>query len=341
MLPPYLLLFLLVTACDLTQQSAKKNQFSYSGNIMGTTFTVKIPKLPDEIDGKLLKMEIMALLLAVDGSMSTYNQDSELTKINANNTTEKIPISTSLFAVLAEAQRVGTLSNGAFDVSVGTLINLWGFGPDKATTELPSDLFIKQTLQATSYDNYLLDQSSRTIKKLKPNLNLDLSGLAKGYAVDQVAALLESKKLADFLVEIGGELKLKGRNGNNEFWKIAIEKPIATRRDVQSIIKVTDIAIASSGDYRNFFAQEGRRYSHIIDPKTGRPVNHNLVSVTVLNNRAMTADALATAFMVLGVKRGLILADKEKIAVLFFVKAGNDFFEQSSNSYQDYFEETR
>ena len=330
----YLLLVIVLTSCDSAQQSAKHNQFSYSDWIMGTTFNIKAPELPGCVDGEQLKAEIMSLLVEIDGQMSTYKYDSELSKINTNTTTDKIVVSTALFKVLTEAQRIGALSGGAFDITVGPLVNLWGFGPDKTVTEAPSAQLIEQALEKTGNDSLLLDKASQSIEKLKPKIYLDLSALAKGYAVDQVAALLESKQVSDFLVEIGGELKLKGHNRDKKAWRIAVEKPDAESRTIQAVLSATDIAIASSGDYRNFFEQDGQRYSHTIDPRTGWPISHNLVSVTVLNKSTMTADALATAFMVLGAKRGLALAEQKKIAVLFYVKSDNGFIEKSSTAYQ-------
>ena len=332
-----LLLAVLLTACNSEQQSAKQNQLSYSDSIMGTMFNIKIPELPKDVNHEQLKAEIMSLLVEIDGQMSTYKQDSELSKINANTTRDKIVVSAALFEVLTEAQRISALSAGAFDITVGPLVNLWGFGSDKTLSKPPSEQLIKQALQKTGYDSFLLDQTDLAIKKLKPEIYLDLSALAKGYAVDQVAKLLESKQVSDFLVEIGGELNLKGHNSDKKAWRIAVEKPTADSRSIQTVIAVTDIAIASSGDYRNFFEQDGRRYSHTINPRTGWPISHNLISVTVLSNSTMTADALATAFMVLGAEQGLALAEQEKIAALFFLKSDNGLIEKSSTAYQNYF----
>lgn len=336
-----LFLVLLLTGCDSTQQPAHQNQFSYSDWIMGTTFNIKIPKLPKGVDDEQLKVEIMSLLVEIDSQMSTYKQDSELSKINASTTTDKIVISAALFKVLTEAQRISMLSAGAFDITVGPLVNLWGFGPDKTVTEPPSEQLIEQALEKIGNDCFLLDQTTQSIEKLNSEIYLDLSALAKGYAVDQVAALLESKQVSDFLVEIGGELNLKGHNGDNQAWRIAVEKPDAESRTIQSVISATDIAIASSGDYRNFFEQDGQRYSHTIDPRTGWPITHKLVSVTVLSQSTMTADALATAFMVLGAEQGLALAEQEKMAVLFYLKSDNGFIEKSSTAYQNYLTEKK
>lgn len=331
-----LLLVFLLSACDSAPQTTKQSQFSYSDWIMGTTFNIKIPELPNEVDGEQLKVEIMSLLVEIDGKMSTYKKDSELSILNANPATEKTAVSASLYKVLHEAQRISELSGGAFDITIGKLVNLWGFGPDKAITEPPSEQVIDQALQKAGYANLILDRETLSIEKRNSQIYIDLSALAKGYAVDQIAEHLENKLITDFLVEIGGELKLKGHNKDNKAWRIAIEKPIADSRDIQTVIEVTDIAIASSGDYRNFFEQNDKRYSHTIDPRTGRSITHNLVSVTVLDDSTMTADAMATTFMVLGAKKGLVLAEREKISAIFYVKSDNGFIEYSSSKYKKF-----
>ncbi|PKM38440.1 MAG: FAD:protein FMN transferase ApbE, partial [Gammaproteobacteria bacterium HGW-Gammaproteobacteria-10] len=178
-----------------------------------------------------------------------------------------------------------------------------------------------------------------SIKKDHSDLYIDLSAIAKGYGVDQVGLLLEKKGINDYLVEIGGELRLRGRKPDGNDWRIAIEKPTSEQRMIQKIVSITDISVATSGDYRNFFEAEGVRFSHTIDPRTGRSINHNLASVTVLSETAMEADAWATAFMVLGAEQGLRLAEQQHIPVLFITKTEKGFSETSTSAFSDYFKE--
>lgn len=331
-----LLLVFFISGCNLgSTDSAKLKQFSYSDWIMGTTFSIKVPRLPENISEEQLKADIMTLLLEIDGQMSTYKKDSELSRINTNISADAIALSRPLFTVIREAQRLSELSSGAFDITVGKLVNLWGFGPDQRITAPPSDQLIELALEKTGHVLFVLDEKNLTITKLNPNIYLDLSALAKGYAVDRVTELLESKLIDNYMVEIGGELSLKGHNSKNRKWQIAIEKPTAEAREIQTIIVISDTAIASSGNYRNFFEQDGQRYSHTIDPRTGRPITHKLVAVTVLSESTMTADGLATAFMVLGADKALALAEQEKMQVLFYIKSDNGFIEQSSTAYQN------
>lgn len=324
-----------LTACDQYVEQRKQYQFAHSGPTMGTSFSIKVPQLPEAVDPEQLKKGIDQRLQAINNAMSTYLSDSELSRFNANRSTDWQLVSAPLFAVLNQARQISLLSAGAYDITVGPLVNLWGFGPDPMVFEAPDDQSIKQRLNQIGYQHLELKTDSTAVKKDHPDLYIDLSSLAKGYAVDQVSDFLEANKISAYLVEIGGEIRLKGKNINGESWRIAVEKPTADRRMIQRILPITDIAIATSGDYRNFFEHNGVRFSHTIDPRTGRPITHNLASVTILRDTAMEADALATALMVLGPDQGYRLAERQQIAALFIIKSDEGFVERSTQAYNE------
>jgi thiamine biosynthesis lipoprotein len=222
---------------------------------------------------------------------------------------------------------------------VGKLVNLWGFGVEPMNFTVPDTGLLQQTLAATGYQHLSINPSTAEIKKAIPQLYLDLSAIAKGYAVDQVALLLEKQGIQDYMVEIGGEIRLKGKNISGNGWNIAIEKPTSAQRMIQKIVSISNTAMATSGDYRNFFESNGIRYSHTLDPRTGRPIHHQLASVTILSDTAMTADGLATAMMVLGENEGYQLAQQHAIAALFIIKTADGFVEKSTSAFRNFFKE--
>lgn len=327
-----LLLVFLLSAC---QQQQEKPQYPlhYSDAIFGTSYTVKVTSLPESVKSEVLKTQIKQLLDVLDGQMSTYQQDSELSLINKKISSEWITVSESLYTVLKQANTISNLSAGAFDITVGPLVNLWGFGPDAHSFIAPTDEKIKKQLSKTGFKRLLFDDKKKQIKKQNPKLYLDLSAIAKGYAVDRVGLLLEAQGINHYMVEIGGELRLKGLNIQNKPWRIAVEKPTPEKRMIQKVLPLTDISLATSGDYRNFFEAEGVRFSHTIDPRSGRPITHKLASITILSDTTMKADAFATALMVLGLEQGFQLAEKEKLAALFIIKTKDGFIEKASSSF--------
>lgn len=304
--------------------------------MMGTSYTVKVSRLPEGIDGARLGEKISAVLEQINAQMSTYLADSELSRINRNPSTDWQPVSRPLYRVLLEAQRISRLTGGAFDITVGPLVNLWGFGPAAMQFEPPAEDLIEEQLNLVGYRHLQLREEPVSVRKAIAGLYLDLSALAKGYAVDQVAELLEQQGITDYMVELGGEIRLRGSNLSGKPWRIAVEKPTPEKRMIQRVLSITDVAMATSGDYRNFFEFDGRRFSHTIDPRTGRPIEHRLASVTILRQTSMEADALATAMMVLGPEQGYQLAEKEKIAALFIIKDAEGFVEKSTSAFQQY-----
>jgi len=308
----------------------------FDGLTMGTSWSVKVVDLPAAVDQSAIRSAIVATLAAINHSMSTYDTKSELSQFNQSTSTDWISVSDALAEVLATANRISKLSAGAYDVTVGPLVNLWGFGPVDTHDKIPQQQEIDAARARTGYTNLDVRRTPPAIRKHLPGLYVDLSSIAKGYAVDRVAGLLEQQGINDYLVEIGGEIRGTGRNERGSIWRIGIERPSATSRSVYSALEINGAGLATSGDYRNYFERNGRRYSHTIDPVSGRPVTHKLASVTVLSSSAMLADALATALMVMGPSTGYELAEREGIAAFFIVKAHDGFVDMATSTFTGY-----
>ena len=307
---------LALTACG----DSRLPQLELTGSAMGTTFKVVLVEPPETLAADALEGDIVASLRDVDDLASTWRDDSEISIFNANPSIDWIVVSAEFCAVLQQAISVSLETDGAFDVTVGPLVNLWGFGPDGQVLEPPSDAAIDAALQSVGVDKLETDCEDRLVRKASPSLYVDLSGWAKGYAVDEVAQLLDTHGLENYLVEIGGEVRVSGHNSENRKWAIAIEAPSTSERVPHAVLRVTDTSIATSGDYRNYFAYDGKNYSHTIDTRTGRPVTHDLAAVTVVNPSAAYADAMATALLVLGPEAGPSLASRLGIAGYFLVR---------------------
>lgn len=290
---------------------------------MGTTYHVKVSSTLSLAENDALQTQIDELLLSVNQVFSTYKASSEVSELNRYRGTAPQVSSPEFTRLLAEAMRISDLTQGAYDITVGPLVNLWGFGPDFKVDNVPSDTAISQALGKIGYKKLVLDSNNNQVMKLDASIYLDFSSIAKGYGVDKVAELIESKGHTNYMVEIGGEMRVRGKNPDGNKWRIAVEKPDSTARSIYKVINVTDTAIATSGGYRNYFEKDGVKFSHTINPLTGWPVQHQLASVTVLDKSSMTADAWATAFMVLGSKKGYDLALDNDLAVLFLVQEGD------------------
>ncbi len=326
------LLVLFLGSCS--QGSSKQAPFRYSGWTMGTAFHVTVAGIPNRLPVEKLKAGIDRRLNDVNGSMSTFLEDSELSRLNQSRSTDWLPVSDHLATVLAEAQRISRLTDGAFDVTVGPLVNLWGFGPEKRDADdLPASAEIAALMRKCGYLNLQVRETPPSVRKLLPEIYIDLSAIAKGYGVDRVADYLESAGIKDYLVEIGGEVRVKGKSRRGDAWRIGIEKPAPGQRVVEKVLVLDDMAVATSGDYRNYIEVDGQRFSHTIDPRTGRPITHKLASVTVLSHTTMTADALATGLMVLGPDAGFDLAEQRAWAALFIIKAANGFIEKPTTAF--------
>ena len=318
-----------------TETEAPEEVSVVSGSTMGTYYRVSLASIPAQVSLPDLKVDIDGLLTEINAQMSTYLPDSELSRFNKFAETDWFPVSLETALVVIEGLRIYELSGGVFDITVGPLVNLWGFGPGGGRDGVPAESEIEEAKRNVGSVHLEARPSPPALRKDVTGLYVDLSAIAKGFAVDRIADFLDSRGIRGFLVDIGGEFRAKGRKSDGSFWKVAIEKPVIGERAVQRILHLTDRAVATSGDYRNYFEIDGLRYSHEINPVSGKPVAHRLASVTVLDDTCMRADALATALMVLGPDGGYELALKEKIAALFIVKGEKGFHEKMTPLFRD------
>tara|TARA_Y100001960_G_C14695353_1_gene838719 strand:- start:334 stop:1338 length:1005 start_codon:yes stop_codon:yes gene_type:complete len=309
-------------------------QVHLSGPTMGTTYNIKYIAPEGSPSPEALQKEVDRLLEEVNDQMSTYRKDSELSRFNQSQSPDAFDVSPQTATVVKEAIRLNGLTLGALDVTVGPLVNLWGFGPEARPEVVPTDDELSERKAMTGIHH--LSVQGNTLKKDIPHLYVDLSTIAKGWGVDVVADYIQAQGILNYMVEVGGEMRLKGVNREGVAWRIAIEKPSVEERSIQEIIEPGDMAIATSGDYRNYFERDGVRYSHIINPETGKPISHKVVSVTVLDKSSMTADGLATGLMVLGEQQGMKVAEENNIPVFMIVKTDEGFQELASSAYKPY-----
>jgi len=328
-LPPFapfsivLCCVLLLGACS---DAADRDDFIViTGPTMGTTYAVKLYHTDGETGADALRQQIDDLLERINDQMSTWRPASELSRFNKSRDSGWVPVSAEIASVVEAAATISALSDGAFDVTVGPIVNLWGFGPERSDARPPSEQHIERTMERVGYRQLAVRASPSALRKQRPDIYVDLSAIAKGFAVDEVARLLDERHIQSYLVEIGGELRARGSKPDGSPWKVAIERPLPGERSVQSVVVLRDHAIATSGDYRNYVEKDGARYSHTINPRTGRPIAHGLASVSVITASAMRADALATAIMVMGPEQGYRLAEREALAVQLIIRSGDDF----------------
>ena len=312
---PFLILLIIGTIFILRRHSNPPYQ-NNKGRIFGTLYNITYQSEDD------LQEEIEAVLNKVDGALSPFNDTSIITRINRN---EEVVPDSFFMRVFDLAKIISKETNGAFDITVAPLANAWGFG-FKAGTGVDS-LTIDSLRRYVGFEK-VWEENGR-IRKTDENVMLSCSSVAKGYGSDVVAALFDKKGVKNYMVEIGGEIVLKGRNHKNELWKIGVNKPIddslALNQELQTVLSISDKGMATSGNYRNFYYKDGKKYAHTIDPRTGYPVQHNILSATVIAKDCATADAYATAFMVMGLERSKALVDSlPGVEALFLYQNGSD-----------------
>lgn len=322
------LLFLFLVACAREPEAVIR----LDGQTMGTTYHVTLIN-PGNLHGDELKRQLDYQLQHFNQIASTYIDDSELNTLNRASIGEWLPVSEPLFNILSLAVEVSWLTGGAFDITVAPLVDLWGFGPRKRQGK-PSAEEIEAEMAKVGFNRLELDMLEPKLRKTAA-LQMDLSAIAKGYGVDAAAIWLESLGVTDYLVEIGGEMRVSGKSPRGDAWRIGVENPGADSGAMLAI-ELGDIAVATSGDYRNYFEEDGVRYSHTIDPRTGSPITHRLASVTVLDASCAFADAMATGFSVLGAERTLKLAEASDIPVYLLEKTEQGFVARYSSAFKPY-----
>ena len=318
---------------DSTTQLTQR-AFSLNGETMGTTYAVKIVCGPDEVIGKAdLQHKVTERLWFVEQRMSTYLPDSEVSCFNRSHSLDWFPVSKETAYVASRALRLSQQTGGAFDVTIDPLLDVWGFGTSGLRITRPLDAEVHSVKKRVGYHFFEVRLNPPALRKQHQHVRVNFSAIAKGYAVDQVASILDDEGVQSYLVEVGGEVKTKGCRADGEVWRVGIEHPVTSENKLQSVLLLSDRSLATSGDYRQFFEDQGRRFSHVIDPRTGFPVVHQMASVSVVHANCLMADALATAFMVMGPEDGVRYAEKHGISALFIFREGDGFREKMTHKF--------
>lgn len=328
---------LLLAGCS---GSDKAQLLEAHGQTMGTFYSVKVVgSFPG--GQQALQTQVDALLKHYNDEISTYDPNSMLSRFNEQQSTAPFPISQDMADILIEALRIGHRTGGLLDVTVGPLVNLWGFGPDHRPVKTPTDAQIAAARQRIGIDRLHVEVSSdhATVRKDLPNMYVDLSTFGEGFGADKVAEFLESRGVSDYLVDIAGASRSRGVNTNGDPWRLGIQKPTDEYESVQAAIVPKGRAVSTAGSYRNYFELDGRRYSHIIDPRTGKPITHRLVSATVISDTALEADGWDTALMVMGTKEAMEFAEKNHLAVYLVTKTDRGFTAHYSAAFAPYLDQ--
>ena len=325
----FLLLIFILSGCGVEKEVV------FEGTTMGTTYQIKL--ITGYFKGTSgLNEKIDKQLHVINQSMSTYLPDSEISQFNAiRDTREKLAVSDDFLQVMLAAKDIYEKTDGAWDGTVKPLVNLWGFGNTRQTHQVPDEAEIKKQMRWIGFEHIDISPEGYLQKK-ESTVTLDLASIAKGYAVDQVSRLLQTSGIESFLVEIGGEVYAAGYRKDGKPWRVGINQPSATAptTDVYQVVPLHNRAMATSGDYRNYFETDGKRFSHILDPRTGYPVNNGVVSVSIVTDSCMFADGLATAIMVMGLEKGMALLRSLKGVEGFII------VQKSDNEYTHFATET-
>ena len=314
--------------CGCSTGFAPPEPLTFRGQTMGTSYTVRLSALPPTASATDVHAEIGTLLNRVDSLMSTYRDESEVTRFNRFQQDTWVDVSVETAMVSGEALAISKLTGGAFDPTVGRLVTLWGFGPQSlGAIELPAGEHIQERLASSGSELFEVRQCPPSLRKKVPDLQIDLSAIAKGFAVDLIAEMLTELGAEGYMIEVGGETRTHGNKPDGSPWIIGIEAPHDHGRSLWRTLALRDASLATSGDYRNFRRIGGKRYAHTIDPQTGRPVTHALASASVVAKSCMQADALATALMVMGPDNAYEFAVEHELAVLLIIR-DEDRFQQ-------------
>jgi len=326
-------LALLATSFFILSCSPKPELSKISGYAQGTTYNLTFELPADSTaDVSTIEKVVNDELARMDKALSNYRDDSVIEEFNATQTTDVLAAEAELVSLVEEARKVHRASNGCYDLTIKPLFDLWGFKKEEFSP--PSDADLAQTLAIIGLDN-LETVDATHLRKQIPTLRIDVSSIGQGYAVGQIVKILEQYSVQNYLVEIGGELKISGKKPDGEPWKIALEKPLPNERKMHKIVSFdtgVPMSLMASGTYRHYFDSNGKRYSHILDARTGKPVEHNTVSVAILHQDPTIADAWSTALLCLGSSEGLKIANDNNLAVLFIDQQGDELIESQSNA---------
>ncbi len=330
-LPVFLLFAMALCGCS------KPRMLEAHGETMGTDYSVKVvgsfpggePALKEQVD---------ALLKHYNDEISTYDSNSALSKFNQQQSTAPYPISQDMADILIEALRIGQKTDGLLDVTAGPLVNLWGFGPDKRPVKIPTVEQIAQARLRVGIKNLHVEVSSdhASVRKDLPDIYVDLSTFGEGFGVDKIAEFLEARGIQNYLVDIAGASRSRGMNNKGEPWRLGIQKPTDKYMEAQAVIIPNGRGVSTSGSYRNYYELDNHRYSHIIDPGTGAPITHRMVSATVIAQTALEADGWDTALMVMGTEKALQFAEQHHLAVYLITKTDKGFDAQFSTAFSPY-----
>ena len=311
----WLAFLILATIWILARRNQKAEFNTASGFVFGTVYKIAYQHDAD------LKPEIEAELKRFDQSLSPFNDSSVISRINRN---EELVTDSFFQTCFNRSMEISRETKGAFDITIAPLANAWGFGFKKGA--FPDSLMIDSLLQITGYEKVKLENGK--VVKQDPHIMLSCSAVAKGYSVDVIARLLDRKGIKNYMVDIGGEVVVKGKNATGDLWRIGINKPyddsLAVKQDIQVVLNLTDLGMATSGNYRNYYYKDGKKYAHTIDPRTGYPVQHSILSSTVIAEDCMTADALATSFMVMGLEEAEKFCKANPMIDAYFIYSGEN-----------------
>jgi thiamine biosynthesis lipoprotein len=303
---------------------------------MGTTYTVRVAAPPASVDATIVRVAIDEVLAKIDRSMSGYRSDSEIARFNASASTQWYDVSADVAALVQESRDIGDASGGVFDITVAPLVAAWGFGPAGAPTQLPGADQLAQIEALVGYRKLHVRSNPPALRKDVAGLSIDLNGIAPGFAVDLLAERLRGLRIENFMIDIGGEIRAQGRNARGEPWHIAVEHPVDTQRTPFTGVWLDGAAVSTSGEYRDYYERNGHRYSHTVDPRTGRTLDREPGSVVVIAPTAAQADGWATALNVLGPRDGLALATQRHLPVLFIERAGSEWRSQATPEFERY-----
>ncbi|MVW87792.1 FAD:protein FMN transferase [Pseudomonas sp. PB101] len=322
---------LVVLICLLSGCGHGDSMESFSGPTMGSTYSIKYVRrsgLPAQAD---VRVEVEKILADIDRQMSTYRSDSDIERFNALPASRCQAMPTSILELIRVGEQLSVQSDGSYDLTVEPLLNLWGFGPQARGEKVPTAEALAEARKRVGHQ-HLRIEGDRLCKDAA--VEVDFNSIAAGYAVDTIAAKLEAMGIHDYLAEATGELKASGHKADGSPWRIALEEPRDDRQVAERVIAVDGFGLSTSGDYRNFFEQDGQRFSHTFDARSGAPVSHKLASVTVIHPSALMADGLSTLLLILGPERGWDYAEKHDIGAFFVIRADTGFVTRSSHAFE-------